>query len=134
MIEVHEATKIIDDSILNLPKIKVPLQKALGRILKQEVVADADFPPFDRVMMDGIGIKIKDFENGVRKFHICGIQAAGAPQMSLASSGKCLEVMTGAIAPIGSDVVVPYEEIEIDSENQIAKIHLDELGKSQKYP
>lgn len=131
MIEVHEATKIIKDSILNLPKISVPIQKALGRVLMQEVVADADFPPFDRVMMDGIGIKIKDFESGLRKFQISGIQAAGAPQMKLESSGKCLEVMTGAITPIGIDVVIPYEEIEIDAENKVATVHLEETKRGK---
>ena len=48
MIEVSEATKIIDDSILNLPMTLIPLEKALGRVLRQKVVADADFPPFNR--------------------------------------------------------------------------------------
>ncbi len=131
MIEVREATKIVEESILKLPKILIPLQKSLGRILRQRVVADADFPPFDRVMMDGIAIKFTDFENGLRKFHLKGVQAAGSPQMTLESSGDCLEVMTGAVNPLGLDVVVPYEEVEIDAENQIATIQLEELIKGK---
>lgn len=127
MIEVSEATKIIENCVLNLPKTQVPLEKGLGRILREELVADADFPPFNRVMMDGIAIKFEDYERGVVCFNIKGIQAAGDPQMTLESNGNCLEVMTGAVAPLGSDVVVPYEDIHIDTTNHTATIQVDEI-------
>lgn len=131
MIEVSEATKIIDKCVLNLPKMQVPLEKALGRILRQQVVADTDFPPFNRVMMDGIAIKFEDVENGVTSYQIKGIQAAGDPQMTLDSNGNCLEVMTGAVAPLGADVVVPYEDIQIDATNQTATIQVEEIKKGK---
>ena len=132
MIEVNEATRIIEDSFLELPKVKIPLQKTLGRVLRQKVVADTDLPPFDRVMMDGIAIKYKDFENGIKTFHIQGVQGAGSPQMTLESNGNCLEVMTGAMTPLGADVIVPYEEIQIDATAQMATIQIDRitLGKN----
>jgi len=129
MIEVQEAVKIIEDSVLHLPSVKIPIEKALGRVLRQDVFADADFPPFNRVMMDGIALRFKDFEDGKRDFKIIGIQAAGSPQMKLNGSGNCLEVMTGAVAPASADVVVPYEDVEIDSENNMATVQLDQFQK-----
>ena len=131
MIEVSEATKIIDDSILNLPMTLIPLEKVLGRVLRQKVVADADFPPFNRVMMDGIAIKFDDFKEGIKIFNIQGIQSAGSPQMTLESKGECLEAMTGAVAPIGSDTVIPYEDVEIDPTNQTATVQLEKIKKGQ---
>lgn len=131
MIEVSEATKIISNSVLNMPKILVPLEKTLGRVLRQKVVADADFPPFDRVMMDGIAIKFEDVERGIKTYSIKGIQAAGSPQMTLMSDGNCLEVMTGAVAPRGADVVVPYEEVQIDVAKQVATIQIEGVKKGK---
>ncbi len=131
MITVEEAIKIINDSILKLPKIKVPLEKAMGRVLRQPIIADMDFPPFDRVMMDGIAIKIEDFKKGIRLFKIDGVQAAGSPQLTLNNKGACLEVMTGAIIPLGTNVVIPYEDIELDNDNQLATIKLTDLKKGK---
>ncbi len=131
MIEVSEATKIINDSVLNLNKVKVPLDKVLGRVLRQDVFADVDFPPFDRVMMDGIAIKIEDFIAGTKTFAIAGVQAAGSLQMILETPGTCLEVMTGAVAPKGADVVIRYEDVLIDAKKQLATIQLEEVIKGK---
>jgi len=131
MIEVKDAVEIVNNSVLELPTVEVPLEKSLGRILRQSIVADTDFPPFDRVMMDGIGIQIEDFERGVRSYKIEGVQAAGGRQLTLTGSGNCLEVMTGAVAPKGCDVVVPYEEVEINAEKGTATIKLEKLQKGK---
>jgi len=131
MITVNEAINIINASILNLPQVQIPLEKALGRILRQPIIADMDFPPFDRIMMDGIAIKYEDFAKGLRSFRIQGIQAAGSPQMALTEAGCCLEVMTGAVTPLGADVIVPYEEVKIDQENLQATIHITDLKKGK---
>ena len=114
MIEVSAAVKIINEAQLNLPATTIPLEKAIGRVLRQDIFADTDFPPFDRVMMDGIAIRWSDFEQGLRTYRIEGTQAAGLPQMKLKNDGGCLEVMTGAMMPEGADLVIPYEDIEID--------------------
>jgi molybdopterin molybdotransferase len=132
MIEVIEAVKIINQAHINLPDEEIPLEKAIGRVSREDVFADTDFPPFDKVMMDGIAIKWKDFEAGLRTFKIRGVQAAGSPQMTIESDGHCLEVMTGAVSPIGADVVIPYEELQIDAAKCEAKVLTDEsvIGKN----
>ncbi len=131
MIEVSEAIKIINDTRINLSVVDVPIDKAIGRTLREEIVADTDFPPFDRVMMDGIAVKWDDFDHGIREYSIIGTQAAGSEQMSLKDQGTCLEVMTGAVAPQGTGVVIPYEDIEIDKSNKKARVNLEEIARGK---
>ncbi len=74
--------------------------------------------------MDGIGISFDSFENGQRKFKIEGIQPAGSPQLILRNNENCIEVMTGAVLPNNIDVVIPYEQVEI--ENSVATVQIEE--------
>ncbi len=122
MISVEEATKILVEKYRDFGTEKVPIEKAIGRIISEDIVADRDFPPFDRVTMDGIAIRYNAFEKGEKEFSLRGTAAAGDPQKSLREKGTCLEVMTGAIMPDGLDTVVPYEKIEIKDGKAFLKI------------
>ena len=82
-------------------------------VLKDSIQADRDYPPFDRVMMDGIAVSFEAFSQGQRKFLIQGVAAAGEAAKKLTSPDSCLEVMTGAPLPMGADLVIPYEHLEI---------------------
>ncbi len=123
MITVEEAINHIMSSCRDFGTEQVNLTTANNRILREALVADRDFPPFDRVTMDGIGIVTDMFNQGQRDFTIAGIAAAGADQQSLQNPEHCLEVMTGAILPDGVDAVVRYEDVEII--DQRAKIAVE---------
>ncbi len=112
MLSVAEAETTINQTISLGQSESCPISRAVGRLLREEIRADRDFPPFDRVSMDGIAFAYADFEAGERRFRIAGMQPAGAPAGTLDASGDCLEVMTGAVLPRGCDCVVPVEEIE----------------------
>jgi molybdopterin molybdotransferase len=92
---------------------KLPLEKVAGQVLRQFIVAERDQPPFDRATMDGIAIAGKALQSGHRKFQVAGIQAAGQQQSRIVDSGHCLETMTGAVMPNGSDTMIPVERIAI---------------------
>ncbi len=113
MISVEEANKIISDKIRDFGIEIIALENGIGRILREDISADRDFPPYDRVTMDGIAIRYDAYEKGEKEFYIAGIAAAGDEKKSLREKGQCLEVMTGSIMPDGLDTVIPYEEIEI---------------------
>ena len=53
MIPLEQALEIVLAEAKVLPPEDVGLEEALGRILADRVVADADLPPFDRSAMDG---------------------------------------------------------------------------------
>ncbi len=125
MITTKKALEIILNQTEDLGIEEIDFKKSLGRILKEDIAADRDFPPFDRASMDGIAINYSAFEKGIRAFKIEGIQAAGSPQLTLKDSKNCIEVMTGAMAPKNSDTVIPYEQVEI--KNGIAIVSIDEF-------
>jgi len=129
MITVEEATQIISQTVKNTGISIVPLHLAVGRVLREDLFADRDFPPYHRITMDGIAIRYDAFEKGERTFPIEGVAAAGSPQMTMQNNSGCLEVMTGAILPNNTDTVIRYEDLHI--ENGKATIQLNELRASQ---
>lgn len=130
MISVEKALQIVLNHTLDFGIEEIPFLDSVGRVLQEDIVADRDFPPFNRVAMDGIAINHRFFEYGVRDFKIEGIQAAGAPQEKLDNAANCYEVMTGAVLPENTDTVIRYEDVQINS--LIATVNLDalELGKN----
>ncbi|QJW89376.1 molybdopterin molybdotransferase MoeA [Spirosoma taeanense] len=113
MLSVADAFAITQQHRLHLPAETVSLTSALGRVLRQTIRADRDFPPFNRVAMDGIAIRFTDFANGQRTFPVVGMQRAGQPQQTLSQANSCLEIMTGAMLSIGADTVIRYEDVTI---------------------
>lgn len=134
MISVEEAKNIILNSTQDFGVEKIPFLKSVGRILKEEIVADRDFPPFNRVSMDGIAIDYTSFKNGQRNFKIEDIQAAGSKQISLVNPENCIEVMTGAVLPNNTSAVIRYEDLKVENgfANIIAKDICDAQNIHQK--
>jgi molybdopterin molybdotransferase len=129
MTSVQDATRIILQSTLALDTELVPFYRSNGRVLREALVADRDFPPFDRVSMDGIAILFEDFAVGQRTFPVEGIQAAGASRQKLSQANYCLEVMTGAVLPENTDTVIRYEDLEM--KNGMATILTEHISKGQ---
>jgi molybdopterin molybdotransferase len=130
MITVEQATAIVLQHALSLGTKTLPLAQARGRVLREPLIADRDFPPFNRVAMDGIAIDSKAFFSGRRDFTVAGIQAAGKPQETLEQvASHCLEVMTGAMLPLGTDAVVRYEDLDISE--GVASLRIPELSPWQ---
>jgi molybdopterin molybdotransferase len=113
MITVEEAEKIIQAEIKDYGVEITPFEHALGRVLAENIKADRDFPPFNRVTMDGVALNYSAIENGISSFHIKATQAAGDPPAEIHETDHCIEIMTGAILPLSVDTVIRYEDLEI---------------------
>lgn len=121
MITVEEAERLILENKIDITTEKVPIELALGRILAEDFCADREFPPFNRVMMDGIAIQFTQLKEGKTTFEIEATAAAGSPQKILQNNQNCIEVMTGAMLPINTDMVIRYEDLSISGKTvQIA--------------
>ena len=128
-IPYEKALSILEEHKGEFPIESRNLEDCIGAYLAEDLLADRDFPPFDRVTMDGIAIVYGTFENGKRTFNIESVAAAGTPQLTLKDTQNCIEVMTGAIMPNGVDTVIRYEDLTI--ENNQATINLDSLNHKQ---
>jgi len=129
MIKVKKATEIVLIDATDFGTTIASLQDAVGQILREDIIADRDFPPYDRVTMDGIAIAYQAFEQGKRRFPIQEVAAAGNPQKQLSELTNCLEVMTGAILPEGTDTVIRYEDVE--TKEGIAYLQIEEILAKQ---
>ncbi|GAB4395394.1 MAG: molybdopterin molybdotransferase MoeA [Microscillaceae bacterium] len=133
MIGVAEAEALILDDGPSLPTTTVSLEQAVGRILREPVLADRDLPPFDRVTMDGIALAFEDWQAGRTKFEVIGQQRAGQLPLSPGTSGQAIEIMTGAVCPPGLDTVVRREDLLFSEENgkKWVEIQAKVLSKGQ---
>jgi molybdopterin molybdotransferase len=124
-----EAEDLISQHLVCLPIESLPLPQCMGAVLRENVYAERDQPPFDRVAMDGIAIDSNAWKAGRRKFRVEGLQAAGDPYRRLATAEDCLEVMTGAVLPQGCDTVIPSEQLQL--ENGVAEVRDAEVRCGQ---
>jgi molybdopterin molybdotransferase len=112
-ITYEEALSILEQNKNSFETIKVPIKDCGGYVLAEDLKADRDLPPYDRVTMDGIAIDYEAFKNGQREFSIMGVAPAGSAQQTLDDKRSCIEVMTGAILPNKTDTVIRYEDLAI---------------------
>jgi molybdopterin molybdotransferase len=110
MISPLEAIELLKNITIPFRTEKLPLAKTLGMNIAEKIVADRDFPPFDRVMMDGIAVK----DISAPTWKIEGILFAGEPVKAIKKTDGALEIMTGATAPRGTEAIIKIEDLSID--------------------
>jgi molybdopterin molybdotransferase len=113
LLSTAEASAAISKNMQRFAAVQVPIADAIGRVLHQSVHAERDQPPFDRVMMDGIALQFDALQGGVKRFRVAGTQHAGDAVLTIDSPDECVEIMTGAVLPLGADCIVPVERIEV---------------------
>lgn len=107
------AEEAINSRLTCLPIESLPLPQCVGGTLRENIYGERDQPPFDRVTMDGIAVDSQALRSGQKRFAIQATQAAGAPALKLSRADQAIEVMTGAIMPLGCDCVIPVEQISV---------------------
>jgi molybdopterin molybdotransferase len=112
MIEPQAAETLISEHLACLPIESLPVGQCAGAVLRENVYAERDQPPFDRVAMDGVALVSAAAAAGRRRFQLQATQGAGEPPVTLISDENCIEVMTGAVLPPGCDTVVPVERLQ----------------------
>lgn len=119
MISLKEAQQLVLAEANSFGKEIILLEEALGRTLNEPLIADRDYPPFNRATMDGIAIDSKDWQNGVRQFEIAETIFAGNAFTTEIKPGECYKIMTGASVPALSDTVIRIEDCEVN-ENKVS--------------
>jgi len=98
---------------------EIPLERALGRVLAEEVRANRDQPPYDVSAMDGFAVRSTDLSTGgVLLTVIEDIKAGDLPTKTVAS-GQCARIMTGAPVPSGADAVIRVEDTRMLTDDSV---------------
>ena len=88
----------------------VTLERALGRVLVEDIYANRDQPPCDVSAMDGFALRSGDLADAPTTLTVIeDIRAGDRPQKTVAT-GQCSRIMTGAPVPSGADAVIRVED------------------------
>ena len=114
-IPLDEAKAILEAAARPIDRVeRVPLAALAGRVLAEEVIAEADVPPFARAMMDGYAVRAADTTGASsdtpRVLAIAGRVFTGEVFAGTLEAGACVETATGAPLPAGADAVVMVED------------------------
>ncbi len=93
----------------------IALGDAFGRVLARPIVADRDYPPFDRSTRDGLAVRASEVSQPGAALEIVGESRAGTAFTGAIGPGQCVEIMTGAAVPAGMDAVIMIEHAQIEN-------------------
>lgn len=109
MLTVEEAQADILGAVAPLEPETVALGEASGRVLREDVVATFDVPPWDNSAMDGFALRAEDIAAAPVALRVVADIAAGASSSVRIEKGTSARIMTGAPIPDGADTVVQVE-------------------------
>lgn len=110
-VESHLATVLA--AVTPLEALRMPVTGALGRILRESVLARVDIPAFDNSAMDGFAVRFDDIDGALPvRLSVVADVPAGSDLDPPLTTGHCARIMTGAPLPSDADTVVPFEDTE----------------------
>lgn len=88
------------------------LGDATGRVVRETIAADRDFPPFTRSAMDGYAVRAADTRQAPVVLEVVEEIPAGRQPARAVGAGQASRIMTGAPLPEGADAVQMVERTE----------------------
>jgi len=120
-ISMEAARKIIFSGIPTLTQsISIPVAKAKGRVLANDLHSPVNVPPFRASAMDGYAYRHAE---GAHTLSVSARSLAGHPSDDQAQTNECHRITTGARVPDFADTVVQQENVEINDNNLVIKQH-----------
>ena len=96
----------------------LPLEQVRGRVLAEDLAADRDYPPFHRSTRDGYAVCSAEVVAAPVWLNCVGETRAGRPyDGDLTGRARCcVQIMTGAPLPEGTDAVVMIEHTRAEDD------------------
>lgn len=124
---LEQAIKTIAETMeqLNFRKIEVvPIDKALGRILAEDIVSSENIPAFRRSTMDGYAVQSRSTNGATQTIPtileiVEEIEMGKQPQYGI-NEAQASVIYTGGMLPENADAVVPVEETERIGDTMVA--------------
>ena len=118
MISVEEALDRILSRIAVLGDERVPLTRALGRVLAEDVDSPLDMPPWPASSMDGYALLSRDTQgagaDAPARLAMAGRVPAGGMAERPLRPGEAFRIFTGAPLPEDADSIIPQEDVEVE--------------------
>ncbi len=137
---VTQAQDIILQHIQCLDAESVPIERALGRVLAEDVVSNRNHPPYDVSAMDGYAIRFADVKGAAKdvpvKLKVVDDIRAGDSPKCVVGPGEASMIMTGAPVPDGADAVIRVEDTSRRSHKgrHSKEVHPDEVDIRAEVP
>jgi molybdopterin molybdotransferase len=118
VVSVNEAQNILNENFYyKLEKEEINLEKAIGRIIYEDIISKVNVPEFRRSTVDGYAVNCRDVagasESMPAMLNLKGeILMGELADHSIDLPGECVYVPTGGMIPDGADAVVMIEYTE----------------------
>ncbi len=116
-ISLEDAMAILLKKVKVQEKVFLPLEDCYNRVLAEDIIADMDFPPFDRSPLDGYAVRMKDVKQASALQPVVLKQVDYVPAGSWPSKkvepGMATRIMTGAKIPEGADAIIRLEDTTV---------------------
>lgn len=121
MISLEAALDKILGLVRPLEMETVTLEVAAGRILRGDLTASVDLPPFDNSAMDGYAVRAADTTGATPAspavLRLTGAVPAGAAGGATVEAGACARIYTGSPVSPGADAVVMQEDTMVPADD-----------------
>ena len=117
MPELEKAVKILTDAVQPICDTEtIPLLKANGKILAEDIIAPGNQPPFPRSPLDGYAVRGEDTDGASSEspvsLKVIGKIYAGETFSGKIEKNECVRLMTGAPIPAGANAVIRQEDTD----------------------
>jgi molybdopterin molybdotransferase len=129
LITVDQAIAVIDAAPVAPRIVRMRLQEAQGLRLAKDILADRDYPPFDKSLMDGFAVRCADVKTTPVQLDVIGEIAAGQTADFSVGPKQTAAIMTGAPLPPGADGVIPVEETQRISPSSVRILQADDPSR-----
>jgi molybdopterin molybdotransferase len=112
---------------------KLAVRESLGRVVAHDIVSPIDVPAHTNSAVDGYALARDELpKEGAREFRIVGSALAGRPYTGAVARGDCVQIMTGAPMPSGTDTVVLREQAAVRNETATIQYEADRARNVRK--
>ncbi len=105
------------------------LAQSFGLVLAGDARADGDYPPFDRAVMDGFGVRLIDVQSAPCTLAIHALVRAGADAPGPLPASSCVQINTGSVIPPGVEAIVPVERARGGADGSVELLESPKPGQ-----
>ncbi|MEN6378074.1 MAG: gephyrin-like molybdotransferase Glp [Methanofastidiosum sp.] len=120
LLSYNKALELVKAHSKEFESESINMDESLNRVISEDIFSPIDSPAFDRSAMDGYAIQAKDTfsisEGSHVTLKIIDSITAGRVSNKEVFTGTAIEIMTGAMMPIGADSVVMQEFTEREND------------------